>query len=299
MRDFKLLILTIFSFTMLACSGNGSEFDASGTFEATEVMVSSEANGKIVSFDLNEGMKVEAGKSYGLIDTIQLHLKKEQLKAAINAAVSRKQDIDKQTGYLREQISNQKKERERVKNLIAANAANTKQLDDINSAIAVMQKQLDATESTLRQNNAVAESEVLSLKTQVEQIVDQLKRCRIVSPINGVVLAKYAQAGELTAIGKPIFKVADISDMHLRAYITAPQLTNIKLGQNVMIYADSDKEGIKIYNGKITWISDKSEFTPKTIQTRDERANLVYAIKISFINDGYVKIGMYGDVEFE
>lgn len=296
MKIFTALAAAILLFP--SCGGNGNGYDASGTFEATEVVVSSEANGKIISLNLNEGAAVVKDEVYGLVDTVLLHLKKDQVAASINAARSRHQDMAKQTGYIREQISTQKKERERVTNLIAANAANTKQLDDINSAIAMLQKQLDAMESNISQNNNAVEAEVVSLLTQVEQIDDQLSRCRITSPISGVVLAKYAEQGELTATGKPIFKVADIENMQLRAYITAGQLTQLKIGQKVKIFADSGERGSREYEGEVSWISDKSEFTPKTIQTRDERANLVYAVKISFKNDGFVKIGMYGDVKF-
>lgn len=298
-HSIKILSALTLSLSVFAsCGGNGNGFDASGTFEATEVVVSSEANGKIISLDLNEGDAVVKGKDYGLVDTVQLHLQKQQLYAGINAATSRRQNIQKQTGYLREQISTQKKERERVKNLIAANAANTKQLDDINSAIAMLQKQLDATEYTITQSNAAVDAEVASLQTQVAQVEDQLLRCHIMTPINGVVLAKYAEQGELTAMGKPIFKVADVDNMLLRAYITAGQLTLLKIGQKVKVFADSGETGRREYEGEVSWISAKSEFTPKTIQTRDERANLVYAVKISFKNDGLVKIGMYGDIKF-
>lgn len=297
----KIFIITAIasaSLFLASCGGSGNGYNASGVFEATEVVVSSETSGKILSLNVNEGDNLKAGGVYGLVDTIQLVLKKDQLLAGINAALSRKQDIPMQTASIRQQIATQKNERERVKRLIAANAANTKQLDDINSAIAILSRQLEALENSLMQGNSVVDAEVVTLKTQIAQIDDQLGRCHITSPISGTVLAKYAQAGELTAAGKPLFKVADIGNMFLRAYITASQLTELKIGQRVMIYADSGDKGYKVYEGEITWISDKSEFTPKTIQTRDERANLVYAVKISFYNDGYVKIGMYGDVKF-
>lgn len=300
LRTFKIFaIITAFSLLSVSCNRKNNGYEASGTFEATEVVVSSEANGKIIKLNLHEGDEVKKGEAYGLVDTVQLRLQKDLLFASINAAKSRHQDMKKQTGYIREQISTQEKERERVKNLIAANAANTKQLDDINSAIAMLQKQLDATEYTITQGNAAVDAEVAALHTQVAQIDEQLRRCLITSPINGVVLAKYSEQGELTAIGKPIFKVADIENMQLRAYITAGQLTNITIGQKVRIFADSGDKESREYEGIVSWISDKSEFTPKTIQTRDERANLVYAIKISFKNDGLVKIGMYGDIKFQ
>ena len=285
-----LFLLGAVPFIFAGCAGNDYKYDATGTFEATEVIVSSEANGKILSMNINEGDFLKANQECGVIDTIQLVLKKEQLKAGINAANARKQDVSVQTAFLRQQIRTQESERERVKKLIAANAANTKQLDDINSAIAGLVKQLQTVESNVSQSNTVIDAEIVTLNTQIAQIDDQLERCHITSPINGRVLAKYAQKGELTATGKPLFKVADIENMYLRAYITAGQLSSLKLGQEVTIFADSGNTDYKVYIGNIIWISDQSEFTPKTIQTRDERANLVYAVKISFINDGYVKI---------
>jgi len=185
-----------------------------------------------------------------------------------------------------------------VTNLIAANAANTKQLDDVNSGMAVLKKELQSSEYTIASANKTIDAEIAALMTQMNQIDDQLQRCRIIAPLNGVVLAKYSEQGELTSMGKSIFKAADVENMYLRAYITASQLSEIVLGQKVRIFADGDENGSHQYEGNVAWISDKAEFTPRTIQTKDERANLVYAVKISFINDGYVKIGMYGDVKF-
>lgn len=283
---------------LCSCGADRTDYDATGTFEATEVVVSSEAGGRIISLDLQEGDAVEAGSEYGLVDTVQLTLRRAQLYAGIAAARSRIQDIGTHTAPVRAQIAALEKERERVKNLIAANAANTKQLDDINSNISVLEKQLTALENTITQANAAIDAETASLMTQTAQVDDLILRCRIVSPLTGVVLAKYSQRGELTSMGKPLFKVADIDNMYLRAYITAGQLTDLKLGQQVRVYADSGQKGRKEYSGTVSWISDKAEFTPRTIQTRDERANLVYAVRISFHNDGYVKIGMYGDVKF-
>lgn len=299
-------IWKFFSFTAVAisvglftgCAGNGYKYDATGTFEATEVVVSSEANGKILALNIAEGDVLKANEICGVVDTISLILKKDQLVAGIAAAAARKQDVLIQTAYVRQQIETQKSERERVKRLIAANAANTKQLDDINSAISGLTKQLQTAESNIAQSNNVIDAEIATFNTQIAQLDDQLRRAHITSPIDGTVLAKYAQAGELTSMGKPLFKIADIGNMYLRAYITAGQLSSLKLGQQVNIYADSGDTDYKVYIGEVAWISDKSEFTPKTIQTRDERANLVYAVKISFFNDGYVKIGMYGDVKF-
>ena len=282
----------------VSCKDTDGSNDASGTFEATEVMVSSEASGRIMALDIHEGGVLKAGQGCGLVDTLQLYLQKRQLEAGVEAALSRRRDVETQTAYIKEQIEVNRREADRVRNLIAADAANTKQLDDITSSIKLLETQLAATEADIAQNNTIAEAEAASYRAQIAQVDESLRRCRITSPIDGTVLVKYAEAGELTAAGKPLFKIADLSRMNLRAYITASQLTSVRIGQKVRVFADSGEDGVREYEGTVSWISDQSEFTPKTIQTRDERANLVYAIKVSFINDGYVKIGMYGDLKF-
>lgn len=284
--------------TAVSCKDTDGSNDASGTFEATEVMVSSEASGRIMALDIHEGGVLKAGQGCGLVDTLQLYLQKRQLEAGVEAALSRRRDVETQTAYIKEQIEVNHREADRVRNLIAADAANTKQLDDITSSIKLLETQLAATEADIAQNNTIAEAEAASYRAQIAQVDESLRRCRITSPIDGTVLVKYAEAGELTAAGKPLFKIADLSRMNLRAYITASQLTSVRIGQKVRVFADSGEDGVREYEGTVSWISDQSEFTPKTIQTRDERANLVYAIKVSFINDGYVKIGMYGDLKF-
>lgn len=284
--------------TAVSCKDTDGSNDASGTFEATEVMVSSEASGRIMALDIHEGGVLKAGQGCGLVDTLQLYLQKRQLEAGVEAALSRRRDVETQTAYIKEQIEVNRREADRVRNLIAADAANTKQLDDITSSIKLLETQLAATEADIVQNNTIAEAEAASYRAQIAQVDESLRRCRITSPIDGTVLVKYAEAGELTAAGKPLFKIADLSRMNLRAYITASQLTSVRIGQKVRVFADSGEDGVREYEGTVSWISDQSEFTPKTIQTRDERANLVYAIKVSFINDGYVKIGMYGDLKF-
>ena len=284
--------------TAVSCKDTDGSNDASGTFEATEVMVSSEASGRIMALDIHEGGVLKAGQGCGLVDTLQLYLQKRQLETGVEAALSRRRDVETQTAYIKEQIEVNRREADRVRNLIAADAANTKQLDDITSSIKLLETQLAATEADIAQNNSIAEAEAASYRAQIAQVDESLRRCRITSPIDGTVLVKYAEAGELTAAGKPLFKIADLSRMNLRAYITASQLTSVRIGQKVRVFADSGEDGVREYEGTVSWISDQSEFTPKTIQTRDERANLVYAIKVSFINDGYVKIGMYGDLKF-
>ena len=270
---------------LYACGNNSDNMDASGTFEATEVIVSAEANGKIEQLDIEEGSIVTARQKLGYIDTVQLFLQKEQLLKNIRSVESNRPDINKQIAATRQQIATAQIEQRRIINLLKSNAANEKQLDDINGQIAVLEKQLKAQESTLQNNSNSITEQSSALEIQVAQIEDQLKKCSISSPINGTILTKYAE-------------VADIENMYLRAYITSVQLSQVKVGQKVTVISDYGDGKRKEYPGIVTWISSQSEFTPKTILTKDERANLVYAVKIAIKNDGYVKIGMYGEVKF-
>ena len=279
-----------------SCRRSTTDYDASGSFEAVEVIVSSEANGKIQQFKLEEGVNVKAGEILGVIDTTQLYLKKLQLLQSIKAANSRKTDVDKQIAALQQQITTAKTEKTRIENLLKADATNRKQLDDINAQIATLNKQLDAQKSAMEKGNNSISEESGGLEIQIAQIEDQLKKCYITSPINGNILVKYAEFGELAVAGKALFKVADMSNIILRVYVTSEQLAQLNIGKEVEVFADYTKDVVKKYKGTIEWISDKSEFTPKTIQTRDERANLVYAVKVSVKNDGYLKIGMYGGI---
>lgn len=280
-----------------SCGKSDSDYDASGTFETTDVLVSAEAMGKIMQFDAEEGQQLTENQVVGYIDSTQLYLKKEQLQASQNALQSRRPDIKKQIAAIEQQIATAKTEQKRVQNLVNANASTTKQLDDVNAQVAVLEKQAIALKSTLETTNEGISGDNKALNLQIEQIEDQLNKCKITSPINGVVLVKYAEKGELASAGKALFKIGDINNMILRAYLTNDQLSKIKIGQKVKVAADYG-DSTKDYEGTISWISDKSEFTPKTIQTRDERANLVYAVKISVKNDGNIKIGMYGNVKF-
>lgn len=297
MKTIKDTLFIASLITLAACGNGKNDYDASGTFEATEVIVSSEANGKLLQFNVDEGQLLEAGKETGYVDTVQLYLKKMQLLASQKSVQSKSADITKQIAATKEQISKAEFEKRRTENLIKSNAATQKQLDDIDSQIAVLEKQLAAQVSTLQRGNISVTEESSALDVQVAQLNDQLEKCRISSPITGTVLAKYAEQGELATQGKPLFKIADIQNMFLRAYITADQLSQMKIGDKVKVYSDLGEKDRKEYDGVITWISDKSEFTPKTIQTRDERANLVYAVKIAVKNDGYLKIGMYGEMK--
>lgn len=278
--------------------GNRESFDATGTFEATEVVVSGEETGKILYFDVEEGTQVRAGQVVGVIDTVQLYLSKLKLGKNRLSVESSRPDVRLQIAALEEQISSQLTEQKRIRNLLKDGAATAKQLDDVNSAIAVLEKQLQAQRSSLHNSVASLNEQSSSLEIQMAQLDDRLQKCRIVSPLTGTVLTKYAEAGELATAGCPLMKVADVSHLILRAYVTSAQLAGLKIGQEVAVTADFGGEHTRLYKGVIGWISPKSEFTPKSIQTRDDRENLVYAVKIAVENDGYIKIGMYGEVKF-
>ena len=273
---------------LAACGNGGSESDASGVFESTEVVVSAEANGRIMVLDLEEGDELAQGAQVGYVDSMQLYLKKRQLEASLKTVGSRRADIAKQVAATREQIAKAERERTRSLNLLRQDAGTQKQADDAESQLAVLKKQLAAQLSTLERANQGVEGEEEATVIQIMQLNDQLGKCRIVCPLAGKVLAKYAESGEVTAMRR----------VFLRAYVSGDRLSTLKLGQQVKVYADNGVDGQREYGGKITWISDQAEFTPKTIQTRDERANLVYAVKIAVENDGLIKLGMYGEVKF-
>lgn len=268
-----------------ACGRNG-DFDATGTFEATEVVVSAEAAGRILRFDAEEGDRLEAGRQVGAIDTVQLYLQKLQLERP--AGLGRQQPPrHRQAGRIAARADRQAADRTpRVENLLRDGAATTKQLDDIDAQIKVLDGQLEAQLSTLRNNAASIDENSSSIELQIARIEDQLAKCRIASPVAGTVLAKYSQAGELASVGRPLMKVADLDRIYLRAYFTSDQLAALKLGQKVTVTADFGGDSRFDYPGRIVWIASESEFTPKTIQTRDSRANLVYAVKIAVENDG-------------
>ena len=297
----KIAYITLFlipSALFISCSGSEQTYDATGVFETTEVTVSAEQTGKLLQFNVEEGNTVNANTQVGLIDTVQLYLKARQIGATKLVYSAQKPQVATQLATLRQQLAKAQQEVARFEALVKDGAANRKLLDDAKSQVLVLQRQITATESTLNNSTNSLNAQMNTADVQKLQIADQLQKCHIYSPITGTVLEKYAEAGEFVATGRPLFKVSNINDMKLRAYITAAQMTEIKLGQKVTVYADKGEADSKAYDGKITWISDKAEFTPKTIQTRDERANLVYAIKISIKNDGTVKSGMYGDVAF-
>jgi HlyD family secretion protein len=296
LSNIVLFLLTTLLF--VACSNGNGDFDATGTFESEEIIVSSEAMGKLVMFQVEEGMQLKQNQIVGVVDTIQLHLKKKQLLSSITAVLSKQPDVNTQLAALQEQIKTAEVEKKRIENLVNSNSATTKQLDDVNSQLEVLIKQYAATKSSLTITKQGLQSETLPLTAQIEQIEDQIKKSYIINPINGTVLTRYAKQDEITTNGKALYKIANLSEMTLRAYVDGNQLGQIKLGQKVKVFVDKGEGDQKEMSGAIYWVSSKAEFTPKTIQTKDERANLVYSIKVKVINDGYLKIGMYGEVKF-
>ena len=294
-RSFAYPLLVLLA---ASCVEGNKAYDASGVFESTEVTVSAEGNGKILSLDIQEGDVIDVGWVVGCIDTVQLGLSEVQLEASRRAVGSGWLDISRQIAALESQIGKQRQELDRFTKLEKAGASNRKQVEDIQAQIETLERQLAAQEESLNSSNRNVSGQADALEAQIEQIRDRIRKCVITSPVAGTVLAKYSEAGEFAALGRALFKVADIDNIRLRAYITADQLTSLKLGQQVRVFADQGSSGRKEYAGTLIWISDKAEFTPKTIQTRDERANLVYAVKIAVENDGLIKLGMYGDIKF-
>ena len=281
---------------MAACRGNEKAYDATGTFEATETTVYAEQSGALLSFSVNEGDMIEAGKEVGLIDTTQTWLKIQQLDATKEVYQSQKPDMERQIAATRQQLSKAQQDEQRYRELVADGAAPSKMLDDASSQVKVLQKQLDAQISSLSTSTRSLDKQTVAANVQIEQLRDMLRKCHIVTPTKGTVLEKYVERGEFVAIGKPLFKIADTEQMFMRAYVTSAQLQNIRIGQHVKVFADYGDGQKKAYDGTVSWISSRSEFTPKTILTDDERADLVYAVKVAVKNDGYVKIGMYGEV---
>ena len=281
---------------LAACSGNDDVADAYGNFESTEVIVSAEATGRLLSFDVEEGAVLAANTTVGGIDSIQLKLRKDQLGANIKAVLSKTPDVSPQLAVIRQQIATQQKEKTRIENLLKANAATPKQLDDINAAIAVLEKQYASTASSLSTQVTGISSETQPLQVQVEQVKEQLAQSRVVNPVNGTVLVKYVEKGEVVSYGKPLYKIADLQTMYLRAYISENQLSRIKTGQQVTVQLDQPDGKLKSLPGTVSWIASEAEFTPKTIQTREERVHLVYALKVRVQNDGSLKIGMPGEM---
>lgn len=294
----KSIVVVIYFFTIISCNSNQNGFDASGSFEADEIIVSAEAQGVLKSFSIEEGEILTRGQRVGYIDSTQLYLKKKQLESQVVAMLGKKPNISVQISALLDQLKATEVEKERVSNLVKGDAATSKQLDDVNAQIDILKSQIEAHKSSLNISSESINKEIVPIQFQIEQLSDQLDKCNIVNPIQGTVLTKYAKENEMAGMGKPLYKIADISTIILRAYITGNQLAEVKLNQTVKVITDDGKGGHSIAEGMVTWISDKAEFTPKTIQTKNERANLVYAVKIKVKNDGKYKIGMYGEIKF-
>jgi HlyD family secretion protein len=308
-----ILVLCQASLLLAACRDNKNENDASGTFEATETIVPAEADGIIMALSISEGQVLDSGQQIGYIDTVPLFLKKKQLESQIRAMGYKLPDIAARTAPFEQQAAVTQSrldylngEKKRTEKLVQADAATPKQLDDINAQIREAQQQIkaiakqgSAQASALGTQRSGLSADIQPLNVQIRQINDQLQKSRIVNPLKGTVLTKFAEAKEMAAVGKPLYTIADLSTLVLRAYVTGDQFTTLRVGQQVKVLRDGAVDSAKIYSGKIEWISDKAEFTPKTIQTKEERANLVYAIKVRVVNDGALKIGMYGEVKFQ
>ena len=311
MKNLLFGITAITSLFIIGCNSSESEFDASGTFEADETIVSSEMPGKILSFNVEEGMQIQKDSIVGTVDATNIDLQQQQVEASITALNEKTANVNPQIELLQNQLAVQQSqldnllhEQTRIENLLKSDAATPKQLDDINAQIdvvkksmAVTQQQINVKKNDIATQNRSILSEAEPLRKRVAQLEDQQQRANIVNPVSGTVIAKYAETGEVTSTGKALYKIADLSELKLRAYVTGVQLPTIKLGQQVKVLIDQGQKGYKEYAGTIAWVSDKAEFTPKTIQTKEERANLVYAIKVKVKNDGFLKIGMYGEVK--
>lgn len=281
-----------------ACGNKEKDFDATGVFEATETVVYAEQNGSLTTFDVDEGDRLEQGREVALIDTVQLWLKIAQTEASRKVYQSQKPDMEKQLAATREQLAKARQEQQRYRELVADGAAPRKMLDDADSQVEVLQRQVEALRSSLSVSTNALDRQMEAADVQREQLLDQLAKCHVCTPASGTVIEKYVERGEFVAVGKPLFKMADTDHMFMRAYVTSAQLQHIRVGQKAKVYADYGKGQKREYAGTVTWISSQSEFTPKTILTDDERADLVYALKVAVKNDGYIKMGMYGEVKF-
>jgi len=294
----QLLMILTGLILLSACQQHENGADAYGNFETTETIVSSEANGKILKLDVEEGIQLAKGQLVGLIDSSQLHLSKLKLKATINAVRGKTQDLQPEIDVLNEQKRVLLKEKDRVEGLLKDNAATQKQLDDIDGQLEVIDRQATAIRSRNKTANRSVLSEIEPLEAQIKLVEDQLSKCYVKNPIEGTVLLKLAEESEVTAMGKPLYKIADLSEMILRAYITGTQLAQVKIGQKVRVFIDENEDAQRELEGTISWISSKAEFAPKIVQTKEQRVNLVYAMKVKVKNDGSLKIGMPAEVRF-
>lgn len=290
----NIYILVLLTISLISCGDEERLTDATGVFEATEIIISAEANGKIMEFNIQEGEDLQKGEIIGFIDSSQLHFNKLQLEANKITVESNRPDIKAQIEATEREIAKQEREKDRIERLLEGDVATQKQLDDIESLILILKARLRSQKSTLNNSVNSVDAQSNTIDIQIAQLADLIEKCLIKSPIDGTILVKYAEPGEMTGMGKALFKIADLDQMILKAYVTADMLARLKIGLGVKVYAEFGETENREYEGSISWISDKSEFTPKTIQTQDERANLVYAVKIAVRNDQYLKIGMYG-----
>lgn len=296
MKKAAFIVLAI-SAMLTSCTNKDQGFDAAGAFESEETIVSTESTGTIMQFNIDEGQTLQPGQLIGYVDSTQLHFKKEQLLAEIAVLAHQKPDINVQVAALQSQLSEAEKNLARVNSLFKQNAATQQQVDEATAQVEMYKNQITAQKSTLGITSSTLSNNIAPLQSQLDQLNDQISKCRIINPVHGTVLTKYSENHEVVAPGKALYKIAETDTLILRAYVTGSQLSQIKLGQQVMVRADKGAKNYAEYKGALFWISDKSEFTPKTIPTKDERADLVYAIKVRVANDGFLKIGMYGELK--
>ena len=294
----NIVFLLFFTATLVGCKNGNLDPDASGRFEATEVVVSSEATGTITAFCALEGMHISKYEVIGCVDTVQLHFQKMRLLAGNQAVRARRANVSEQLAAITVQIKNLEKERDRAETLAKANVGNTKTIDDINANIKTLEKEYEAHKSALVKGNLSTDKEGTAIELQVAQTEDLIQKSIIKSPISGTIMVTYAKEGEFRGMGQPLFRIANLETVFLRAYVSNTIVNELKVGNTATVYTGFNSENTKEYSGKIVWISQEAEFTPKNIQNRDERSNLVYAVKIEVVNDGYIKPGMYGDVKF-
>ena len=296
----KVSVIAVGIATMFAsCSNGDKDYDASGAFESVETIVSTEASGTIMQFNIEEGQALQPNQLIGYVDSMQLYYRKEQLVAQIAATTSQVPNIPVQVAALESQLSEAKKNQTRMNNLFKQNAATQQQVDDANTQVDMIAKQIEAQKSTLGISASTIEKQVAPLQRQIDQLNDQIAKCRIINPVHGTVLTKYSENHEVVMPGKALYKIAETDTLILRAYVTGSQISEVKLGQKVKVRVDKGAKQYGYYTGIVYWRSDKAEFTPKTIPTKDERADLVYAIKVRVVNDGFLRIGMYGEVSFK
>lgn len=291
------IALIILSFGLISCSGDKLS-DAYGNFEADEVIVGSEGQGKILSFNVKEGEQIQAGTIVGYIDTMQLSLKKQQLIASINAVAAQTLDVQSQLNIYREQKNNILREQRRVEHMLKDEAATQKELDNINGNIEVVDREIEAARNKLETNNRGILSQIEPIERQIDQVNDQINKSLIMNPVSGTVLTKYSEEMELAGYGTPLYKIAGLDEITLKVYVSGDQLSHIKIGQEVEVLIDDTKKENRALKGTIKWIASEAEFTPKIVQTKDERVDMVYAVKVLVQNDGYLKIGMPGEINF-